>query len=139
MLTFTLHPIEEISGRIKLFKLIINGSSPYEDFEEQIRHDGNLVKQLNTIQTRFEQIANGLLLPETKFKKLKGCRDEHAEYEIKTRDLRVYLFKEAKTGNIIVCGGRKNTQSKDIHHFRKLKNEYLAFKYFTYAKQRKTD
>ena len=34
---FTLHPIEEISGRIKLFKLIINGSSPYEDFEEKLR------------------------------------------------------------------------------------------------------
>jgi len=90
--------------------------SPYDGFEEQIRHDGNLVKE-----------------------KLKGCKDEHTEYEIKTHNLRVYLFREVKTGNIIVLGGRKNTQSKDIHHFRKLKKGYLTFKYFTYVKQRKID
>ena len=139
MPTFTLYPIDEINGKIRLFKLIINGLSPYDGFEEQIRHDGNLVKELNTIQTRLQQITNGLLLPETKFKKLKGCKDEHTEYKIKTHNLRVYLFKEAKTGNIIVFGGRKNTQSKDIHHFRKLKKAYLAFKYFIYVKQGKID
>ncbi|MDP4252117.1 MAG: hypothetical protein Q8918_18615 [Bacteroidota bacterium] len=134
MPTFTLDPIEEINGKIRLFKLVLDGLSPYDGFEEQIRHDGNLLKELNTIQTRLEQIANGLLLPETKFKKLKGCKDEHTEYEIKTHNLRVYLFKEVKTGNIIVLGGRKDTQSKDIHHFTKLRMGYLAFKYFSYVK-----
>lgn len=41
--------------------------------------------------------------------------------------LRVYLFKQEKTGNIIVLGGIKTTegQKRDIEKMRKLKKDYF--------------
>jgi putative component of toxin-antitoxin plasmid stabilization module len=72
------------------------------------------------------QISNLQSLPATKYKPLKGCKDAYTEYEIKTENLRVYLFKEEKTGSIIVCGGKKSTQQKDIQRFRNLKQSYIA-------------
>jgi putative component of toxin-antitoxin plasmid stabilization module len=50
------------------------------------------------------------------------------EYEIKTRNLRVYMIHEEKSGRIIVTGGKKTSQKKDIRHFRNLKASYLKNK-----------
>ena len=47
------------------------------------------------------------------------------EYEIKTRHLRVYMFHEDKTGRIIVCGGKKTSQQKDIKRFRRIKKDFF--------------
>ena len=98
MINFVLHQIKEISGKIKIFKLSIDGFIIYKS------------------------------LPETKFKELRGCYDAYTEYELKTRNLRVYLFKEEKTGSIILWGGKKNTQAKDISTFRKIKRSYIENK-----------
>jgi len=40
----------------------------------------------------------------------------------------LYLFHERKTGFIIVCGGKKGTQSFDIMRFRNMKKDYLKQK-----------
>ncbi len=125
---FALQHIEEIHGTIRFYKLLIDGKCPFDEFTYTITTEGNLKNQLERIQTRMLAISQIQSLPSGKFRALKGCKDAYAEYEIKTHDLRVYLFKEEKTGNIIVWGGKKGTQQADIKYFRNLKKQYIQSK-----------
>lgn len=122
---FALKFIDEIAGRIKIFKLLVNNHCEYEDFERQIETEGSYSSELVTIQTRLQDIADGKLLPKEKFRNITQKKELAKEYEIKTRHLRVYLFHEEKTGRVIVCGGKKITQQKDLNHFRRIKKEYF--------------
>ncbi len=122
---FALKYIDEIVGRIKIFKLLVNNCCEYDEFERQIETESSYRSELITIQARLQDVADGKLLPKEKFRNITPKKDLVKEYEIKTRHLRVYLFHEEKTGRIIVCGGKKITQAKDINHFRRIKKEYL--------------
>ena len=66
----------------------------------------------------------------SKFKELderpKG--DLHKDYEIKTKNLRLYFFKDEGLGQIIVLGGMKGSQKKDINRMREIKYEYFKNK-----------
>ncbi len=124
MSIFALSYMEEIAGRIKIFKLLVNNKCEYDEFETQIKNESSYSSELITIQARLHEIADGKLLPKEKFRNITLKKETSKEYEIKTRHLRVYLFHEEKTGRIIVCGGKKVTQLKDISHFRCLKKEY---------------
>ena len=122
---FALEFIDEIVGRLKFFKLLVNNRCEYDDFESQIKTEGSYSSELVTIQTRLHEIADGKLLPKEKFRNITPKKELVKEYEIKTRHLRVYLFHEEKTGRVIVCGGKKITQQKDINRFRRIKKEYF--------------
>lgn len=122
---FALIYIDEIAGRIKIFKLLVNNRCEFDEFEKQIETEGSYSSELVTIQTRLHEIADGKLLPKEKFRNITPKKELVKEYEIKTRHLRVYLVNEEKTGRIIVCGGKKTTQQKDLNHFRRIKKEYL--------------
>jgi putative component of toxin-antitoxin plasmid stabilization module len=122
---FALKHIDEIVGRLKIFKLLVNNRSEYDEFERQIEKEGTYISELVTIQARLQDIADGKLLPKEKFRNITTKKEFIKEYEIKTRHLRVYLFHEENTGRVIVCGGKKTTQQKDINHFRRIKKEYL--------------
>ena len=122
---FALHYIAEVIGQIRIYKLIVNSYCEFDEFESEIRNEGSYVSELVTIQARLQDIANGKLLPREKFRNITPKKELQKEYEIKTRHLRVYLFHEEKTGRIIVCGGKKGTQDKDITHFRRIKKEYF--------------
>jgi putative component of toxin-antitoxin plasmid stabilization module len=128
MHNFALKNIDEIKGKIKFYKLLIDGSCLYDDFEKEIQTEGNLKSELITIEVRMHEIADLKSLPQTKFKDITPKNDSNKEYEIKTHHLRVYLFHEKKTGRIIVCGGKKGTQKSDINYFRKIKKEYFRQK-----------
>ncbi|MCF6333426.1 MAG: hypothetical protein L3J11_09100 [Draconibacterium sp.] len=125
MSKFVLKYIDEIVGRLKIFKLMVNNHCEYDEFERQIETESSYTTELVTIQTRLQDIANGKLLPKEKFRNITPKKDLVKEYEIKTRHLRVYLFHEEKTGRVIVCGGKKTRQQKDIKHFRQIKKEYF--------------
>ena len=122
---FVLKHIDEIVGRLKIFKLLVNNRSEYDEFERQIEKEGTYISELVTIQARLQDIADGKLLPKEKFRNITPKKELVKEYEIKTRHLRVYLFHEENTGRVIVCSGKKTTQQKDINHFRRIKKEYL--------------
>ncbi len=122
---FALKLIDETTGRLKIFKLLVNNRSEYDEFERQIEMEGTYISELVTIQARLQDIADGKLLPKEKFRNITPKKELVKEYEVKTRHLRVYLFHEEKTGRVIVCGGKKITQQKDINHFRRIKKEYL--------------
>ena len=128
MPTFAIHHIKEIHGKFNICKLEKDGVVLYDLFETEITKDKTIAGQLNSIQTTLIRIANNYDIPDTKYKKLAGCKDEYIEYEIKTKDLRVYLFKEHSTGNVIVIGGKKSTQKEDIRNFRNIKQQYLTSK-----------
>ena len=46
------------------------------------------------------------------------------QYEFKTKNLRVYAFHDKSNGRIIVLGGKKGTQKKDIKRFRLILENY---------------
>ena len=50
--------------------------------------------------------------------------DTIKDYEIKSGSYRVYLFKDSNAA-IVVFGGFKKNQKKDIRRFRYIKQEYI--------------
>ncbi len=125
MYKFALKEIEEIEGRISFFKLIKDDVCEFDEFIEQCRLDGGLESEITQLQTRMQFVADLKTLPEQKFRDITPKNDAHKEYEIKTKHLRVYLFHDKSNGRVIVCGGKKTTQKKDIGHFRNIKKTYF--------------
>jgi putative component of toxin-antitoxin plasmid stabilization module len=100
--------------------------SEWDRFLERIPVDNpNFKKQLNTILARLDSLALLEHLPPTKFKDVTPKYDLVKEYEIKTADLRVYMFHLKEFGRIVVLGGIKGTQASDFKRFRNLKKAYL--------------
>jgi len=128
MYNFALLKIPEIVGKLSFYKLSIDGKCEFDQFEKEIQKDGNLKRELLKIQTRLQEVAEGKTLPPNKFKDITPKGELVKEYEIKSDHLRVYFFFESDEGRIIICGGKKTTQSKDIAHFQKIKKTYLANK-----------
>jgi putative component of toxin-antitoxin plasmid stabilization module len=122
---FALKQIEEIVGKLKIYKLLVNNQCEFDEFEKQIEREASFSSELLTIQARLHDIAGCKLLPKEKFRDITPKKESVKEYEIKTRHLRIYIFHEEKTGRVIVCGGKKPSQKKDIGHFRRIKSEYF--------------
>ena len=125
MSKFTLKLIPEIIGKIRFYCLEVNGKNVFQEFKTEIQNKGSFSKELITVQIRFQDIAELKTLPETKFKDITPKKGLIKEYEVKTKNLRVYMFHEVHTGRIVVLGGKKTSQKKDIRRFRSLKDEYL--------------
>ena len=128
MSIFAIEKIQEIKGKISFYKLFKNGVCEFDEFIAEIKNDSNYENEIKKIQIIMQQLSEMQFLPDAKFKELKGYKDNIKEYEIKTHSLRVYIFHEENTGKIIVSGGRKTTQKKDITHFRNIKKEYFNSK-----------
>ncbi len=120
---FALVKVEEIKGKIDFFVLIKDDVNQYEGVKNQLLKEGNYESELNTLQTRLQSMAELKLLPESKCRQLHP-KDEK-DYEIKTRNLRLYLFHLEDKGRVIVFLGKKTSQKKDIKRFRSIKKEYL--------------
>jgi hypothetical protein len=125
MPTFALQELKELSSKLRIYKLLIDNACEYDAFETQIQLDGTYASELVTIQTRLIEIAECKSLPKEKFKDITPRKEPIKEYEIKTRNLRVYLFHEANTGRVIVLGGKKTDQKSDIKRFRRIKKDYF--------------
>jgi len=123
---FTLNKIEEIDGKQEIYKLLVDKSCQFDDFENEIEQRGQYTEELGKIYAHIEDFANNLTLPETKFRILnKGQKyDRIKEYEFKSKNLRVYGIK-APNGQIIIMGGYKSNQTKDLRKFRSIKSIYL--------------
>lgn len=123
---FALAEIEQVKGKIKFKKLLIDGACQFDAFCEQIEKDGNLRKQLVGIYTNMNQVANLKRLPREKFRDITPRKDPVKEFEIKKGDLRVYIIKE--DNHLVVLAGKKSTQGEDIKQFRAIKKRYLNSK-----------
>jgi putative component of toxin-antitoxin plasmid stabilization module len=126
MPNFALADMPEIRGKIKFRKLIVDGVCPYDEFCSEVRHDGNLEKQLAGLLNNMNQVAGMNRLPHEKFKDITPKGELIKEFEVKKGDLRVYMIKEE--GHVVIIAGKKNTQQKDIRRFQSLKKQYLDSK-----------
>ncbi len=123
MPNFALHHIDAVKGKIDFFLLEVDGVIQYEAFEKELKEDGGYNSELISIQIRMQEMAEMKLLPNNKCKKI-----GYDEYELKTKNLRCYLFHEKHKGRIIVTLAKKKPgarQQKDINKFRKIKDQYL--------------
>jgi putative component of toxin-antitoxin plasmid stabilization module len=125
MAKFALKEISEITGKVKFFKLLNENVCEFDTFWNEILNEGNLKSELNTIQARMQLVSDLKSMPKEKFKDITPAGDAIKEYEIKTPNLRVYIFHEHLKGRIVVCGGKKGSQASDIKHFRNIKKEYF--------------
>lgn len=122
MSKFALKEMELIKGRQTFNKLLVDGTAPFDCFTEGLEEQYE--SELGSIYYRMEAVANLQSLPKDKFRELKGGKGDVKEYEFKSKHLRVYAIHQ-KDGKIVVMGGYKNSQDKDIATFRALKKQYI--------------
>lgn len=121
---FALEEFQLIKGNTLFYKLKVNGACPFDEFWKEIEHEGNLAKQLKSAVTIMERVSRNLPTPANKYKPISDRHSLVKEYEVKTKDLRIYLFRD-RNGAIVVSGGKKSTQKQDITRFKNLANEYI--------------
>ncbi|MFO7939300.1 MAG: hypothetical protein R6U66_06075 [Bacteroidales bacterium] len=124
-LTVTVDGKEEpIDGAQKIEKLLIDNECQFDDFESDVLKHKKYINELGKIYAYIEFAANGSSLPSKKFKDITPAKENVKEYEFKTKNLRVYAIKTLN-GKIVIFGGYKNQQKKDIRKFRSIKKRYL--------------
>jgi len=121
---FALKRIKEIDSKQTIDKLIINDKCQFDEFEENVLNEKKYQNEIGMIYTYLEYISNGKSLPAKHFKDITPDKEKVKEYEFKTKHLRIYTIKK-KNGKIIILGGFKNNQKKDINKFRAIKKRYL--------------
>lgn len=126
MSKFALIKIEAVKGKLSFFKLQKDGNCKFNDFENEARQNYN--SEINSIYHRLNVLASGRRLPEKQFRILNSNDTNVTECEIKTKHLRVYYFIDKGNGNIIITGGYKTNQKKDLNHFRNTIKQYLEYR-----------
>lgn len=110
--------------KISVYELCKDGKSLFESFVDDIEKDDYLFDKLAGALKIIEATANLNRLPFTKFREIKGHRLICKVYEAKSDIIRIYLFHEEKTGRVIITGGLKGNQAKDIKSIIKIIKEY---------------
>ena len=124
MSKFTLERIDTVKGKIRIYKLLIDENCEFDGFCKSLGHEKR-DDIIGSIFATLEAYSNLQMLPGTRFKELKRPKsDPIKDYEIKSGNYRVYLFKDSK-GGIVVFGATKNTQKKDIKRLRTIKLDYI--------------
>jgi len=124
MSKFALERIKTIEGNQIFEKLFIDNQCQFDDFEKEIFSNDKLNTELGKIYSYMEFVAKGESLPATKFKDITPKKGKVKEYEFKSKNLRVYAIKK-ENGKIIILGGFKNRQKRDIKKFRSIKKRFL--------------
>lgn len=110
---------------VTIFELLINEKNLFEKFCKQVLKDGNLSTELSKTMAIIEQASSGFLLPAKKLNKINVGSADFQIFEAKAKILRVYYFKDESNGNIIIIGGKKGNQKKDIEFVIKTVKEYF--------------
>lgn len=110
--------------KINVFELHKNGKSLFKPFVEEIERTGNLFDKLAGAIRIIEETSNLIRYPKGKFREIKDHNLECKVFEAKSGIIRLYLFHEEKTGRIIITGGLKDNQKKEIKSILKIIKEY---------------
>ncbi|MBI2968418.1 MAG: hypothetical protein HYY40_11495 [Bacteroidetes bacterium] len=130
MVTFAVQPLPEFETRQRVNKLIRDGKCMVDEFKDEVLQDNNIRDEWGELIAVVKDIANDKMLPKTRYRKLKLSKKlPYSGFEAKSHNLRLYLFREHLTGQILVCGGKKKTQEKDIARLEKIIKEYSAFRH----------
>jgi len=100
--------------KIRVYELCEDGQSIFQEFIDEVENDGNQIANLASAIRIIEDTANLSTRPKTQFRPLVLKKMNCKVYEAKSGGIRVYLFHEEHTGRVIVTGGLKGDQDKDI-------------------------
>lgn len=116
MSKFSLIKSENVQNdkKITIWELCKNDESLFQSFLNDIKENGNLFDNTAGAIRIIEDTADLSRRPKNQFRELKGQGLDCKLYEAKSGIIRVYLFHEEKTGRIIITGGLKDNQEKDI-------------------------
>lgn len=112
------------STKITVFELCENGNSMFQEFIDEVNYLGNCNNELAGAIKCLEHAADLRRLPKNKFRQIEGVSVKCKVYEAKYGSIRIYHFEEKYTGRIIVIGGFKVNQNKDIKKVERLIKEY---------------
>jgi len=118
--------IVDANTKMKVLDLQVDGKRLLEDFEQEIEKNGKLNVYASALKI-IEHSANGFRLPKTKFRPIQDTGLKCKFYEAKKDDVRVYLFQDPQ-GRVIVCGGLKGNQKKDLKKYIAIVKDYLKHK-----------
>jgi len=110
--------------QIDVYELCKNNESLFNSFFEEIEKEGNLFGNLAGAIRIIQDTANLQLRPKTKFREIKGHNLKCKLYEAKSGVIRIYLFHEENKGRVIVVGGLKDNQDKDLKSVKKIIKDY---------------
>jgi hypothetical protein len=125
MSKFALEKIKAIKGKQVFEKLLINDTCQLDDYEKNL--EKKYKNELSMIYLYMNEVANLKYPPDAKFKDITPPKEIVKEYEFRTKHLRVYAIKK-ENGKLIVFGGYKNRQNKNLREFRSIKKMYLEEK-----------
>lgn len=110
---------------ISVFELCKDGESLIEEFAKSLEEDRKLFNEFTGALSIVERSASFKRpMPKTKFRIIQGHKLTCKVYEAKKGKIRIYLFHQENTGRIIVTGGKKANQKKDIKSLEKTIREY---------------
>lgn len=119
---FELHKIDAIrTGKLRFLKLVEQKNCCYDTFVNEITTGklNNFQKELKQIHARMQIMAEkDEIMPKSWFNSIKAGKTVYA-YEFKTKHLRLYCVKKSPN-IIIVLGGFKKEQKKDINTLKRL-------------------
>jgi hypothetical protein len=125
MRIFATQLMEEIKGRQQTFeKLMVDGTCYYDQFEDEIKKSTPYHKELKTVLSYVQLYADGTNLPISKFRQLHTKLKGTFLVEFKSKHLRLYAC-SVKGGKLVITGGFKNDQDKNIEWTEHLVREYL--------------
>lgn len=128
MVTFAVEKVSDFVTVQGVSKLIRNDKCLLDRFLESIENT-NLESELGTLYQIIEDVANCKSLPKTKCNTISlGKGVKYQGYEAKSHHLRLYFFHDKETGQILVIGGKKKTQEKDISRLRQIVKDYQSYK-----------
>lgn len=125
MRIFATEIIDAIKGKQVFEKLLVDGVCLLDVFEKAIKDNPQYGSELKTLFAYMNFVANGISLPKTKFREIKGDKINTKRYELKSKHLRLYLFNQLG-GKMVVMGGYKNTQEADIRQFNSIVKEFTS-------------
>lgn len=110
---------------ISVYELYKDGESLIQQFISSIEKDSKLLNQFSGAVSIVERSASFRRpMPKEKFRLIEGHRLDCKVYEAKKGSIRIYLFHQENTGRIIVTGGKKGNQKKDIKAIEKTIREF---------------
>ena len=123
MCTFAVESFDSVrdNGKIRFYKVLIDGEAQIDSFEKEISKDKALKKEWKKVLTCMDYVAetNGILPS----KKLNSIKDDGKEIaiEFKSSSLRIYCFK-IDPNVFVILGGYKKDQKEDIKKLKRLLN-----------------
>jgi len=116
--------IEQVKGKQVYEKLVVNGECLLDQFESDIQGIPQYVSEFKTLIAYMDLLAKGNNLPITKFREIKGGGISTKRHEFKSKHLRIYAL-DKPDGKIVILGGYKNTQPKDIRSLNSIVKDYI--------------